>query len=70
MFEFLLRRHLPDRVLIQHRAGVLAGKSSGLLEAHVMLCPTCQLQLEDLLPPTADHAFLRRCAARELGHAA
>jgi hypothetical protein len=53
MFEFLLRRHLPDRLLIQYRAGLLDGEGYDMLGAHLMLCPTCQLQLEDLLPPTA-----------------
>jgi hypothetical protein len=61
MFEFLLRRHLPDRLLIQYRAGLLAGEGSDMLGAHLMLCPTCQLQLEDLLPPTAARGVLQLC---------
>jgi hypothetical protein len=53
MFEFLLRRHIPDRILIQYRAGSLDKDCSDALEGHLLLCPTCQLQLEDVLPPTA-----------------
>lgn len=53
MFEFLLSRHIPDRTLIQYRAGLLDRERSETLEAHLLLCPTCQLQLEDVLPPTA-----------------
>ena len=53
MFEFLLQRHLPDQTLSQYRARLLDPQSSDLLEAHLLLCPTCQLQLEGLLPPTA-----------------
>lgn len=52
MFEFLLCRHVPDRMLIQYRAGLLDKACSDTLEAHLLLCPTCQLQLGDLLPPT------------------
>ena len=50
MFDFLLWRHIPDEVLIRFRAGLLDQESFRALEAHVLLCPTCQLQLEDLLP--------------------
>ena len=53
MFEFLLWRHIPDRILIQYRAGLLDKDRSDTLEGHLMLCPTCQLQLEAVLPPTA-----------------
>jgi hypothetical protein len=53
MFEFLLWRHIPDRILIQYRAGLLDKDCSDTLEGHLLLCPTCQLQLEDVLPPTA-----------------
>jgi hypothetical protein len=52
MFGFLLQRHLPDNTLSQYRARLLDQQSSDLLEAHLMLCPTCQLQLEGLLPTT------------------
>ncbi len=52
MFEFLLWRHIPDRILIQYRAGLLDKDRSDELEGHLLLCPTCQLQLEGLLPPT------------------
>ncbi|MGD0774481.1 MAG: hypothetical protein ABSC05_16835 [Candidatus Solibacter sp.] len=61
MFEFLLRRHLPDRLLIQYQAGLLDRECAHMLEAHLMLCPTCQLQLEDLLPPTAAGGVLQLC---------
>ena len=53
MFEFLLQCHMPDRTLIRYRAGLLDKECSETLESHLLLCPTCQLQLEDLLPPTA-----------------
>jgi hypothetical protein len=53
MFEFLLQCHMPDRTLIRYRAGLLDKECSETLEAHLLLCPTCQLQLEDLLPATA-----------------
>ena len=61
MFDFLLRSHVPDRVLIQHRAGLLDKERSDTLEAHLLLCPTCQLQLEDVLPPTAAPGLLQLC---------
>ena len=61
MFEFLLRRHIPDRMLIQYRAGLLDKERSDTLEEHLLLCPTCQLQLGDLLPPTAVPGFLQLC---------
>jgi len=38
MFDFLLRRHMPDRTLIQYRAGLLDKESSDMLEAHLLLC--------------------------------
>jgi hypothetical protein len=50
MFDFLLCRHLSDATLIQYRAGLLDQKGSDLLESHLLLCPTCQLQLANLLP--------------------
>jgi hypothetical protein len=53
MFEFLLQCHMPDWTLIRYRAGLLDRERSEALEAHLLLCPTCQLQLEDLLPATA-----------------
>ena len=61
MFEFLLSRHIPDRTLIQYRAGLLDKERSETLEAHLLLCPTCQLQLEDLLPSTAARGLLQLC---------
>jgi hypothetical protein len=61
MFDFLLRRHMPDRMLIQYRAGLLDKDSYDRLEAHLLLCTTCQLQLEDLLPPTAVRESLQLC---------
>jgi hypothetical protein len=61
MFEFLLWRHVPDRILIQYRAGLLDKERSDTLEAHLLLCPTCQLQLEDLRPPTVAPAILQLC---------
>jgi hypothetical protein len=63
MFEFLLWRHMPDRALIQYRAGLLDKESSDMLEAHLALCPTCQMQLEDLLPPTGARGILQLCGA-------
>ena len=51
MFEFLLRRHISDTTLIQYRAGRIDKERFGMLEAHLMLCPTCQLQLLDLPSP-------------------
>jgi hypothetical protein len=61
MFDFLLRRHMPDRTLIQYQAGLLDKEAFDALEAHLLLCPTCQLQLEDLLPPTAAGGILQLC---------
>jgi hypothetical protein len=52
MFDFLRRSHLPDKALILFRAGLLDKSCSELLEAHLLLCPTCQLQLEATLPST------------------
>ena len=51
MFEFILRRHIPDWALQQYREGSLDQKRSEALEGHLLLCPTCQMQMEDLLPP-------------------
>lgn len=50
MFDFLLWQHIPDRALIEYRAGLLDKECSEMLEAHLLLCPTCQLQLVDLIP--------------------
>jgi hypothetical protein len=61
MFEFLLNRHIPDRTLIQYRAGLLDKERSETLEAHLLLCPTCQLQLGDLLPPTPTPRLFDLC---------
>ena len=61
MFEFLLQRHLPDRVLNLYRAGSLDKECSDALEEHLMLCPTCQLQFEDLLPPATPRGRLQLC---------
>ena len=72
MFEFLLRRHLPTRALVEYRAGFLDKQRTDMLEAHLLVCPTCQLQLEDLLPPTAHSRLLQLCEGQfvPLGHAA
>ena len=64
MFDFLLRRHMPNRTLIQYRAGLLDKECSDMLEAHLMLCPTCQLQFEDLLPPAMAGGLLPAAAFR------
>lgn len=56
MFDFLLRSHMPDPILIRYRAGLLDQECSNMLEAHLLLCPTCQLQLAELLPPGAPAA--------------
>ena len=61
MFEFLLWRHIPDRILIQYRAGLLDKDRSDALEGHLLLCPTCQLQFEDLLPPAMAGGLLQLC---------
>jgi hypothetical protein len=61
MFDFLLCRHVPDRMLIQYRAGLLDKECSNTLEAHLLLCPTCQLQLEDLLPPASALGLWQLC---------
>ena len=61
MFDFLLSRHIPDRMLIQYRAGLLDKERSDMLDAHLLVCPTCQLQLEDLLPPTVVPGQLQLC---------
>ena len=54
MFEFLLRRHISDTTLIQYRAGLIDKERFDMLEAHLLLCPTCQLQLGDLPASVAD----------------
>jgi hypothetical protein len=61
MFEFLLQCHMPDRTLIRYRAGLLDRECSDALEAHLMICPTCQLQFEDLLPPFVASGLLQLC---------
>ena len=61
MFEFLLRRHISDTTLNQYRAGLLDRRDLELLEGHLLLCPTCQLQLEDLLPHVAASPLLQLC---------
>ena len=57
MFDFLLRYHMTERALIEYRAGLLDKKCSDMLEAHLLLCPTCQLQLWDLTPPPCSRAI-------------
>lgn len=49
MFEFLLSDHLPDSTLLRYRVGALDRESVDVLEEHLVLCPTCQLQLGDLM---------------------
>lgn len=61
MFDFLLWPHMPERALTEYRAGLLDQKSAEILEAHLLLCPTCQLELEDLRPPTVAPRLLRLC---------
>jgi hypothetical protein len=61
MFDFLLWPHMPERTLVEYRAGLLDRESAALLEAHLLLCPTCQLDLEDLLPPTVTPGLLQLC---------
>jgi hypothetical protein len=51
MFEFLLGRHISDTTLIQYQTGLLDKRRFDMLEAHLVLCPICQLQLLDLLHP-------------------
>ena len=53
MFDFLLGRHISDTTLIRYWARLLDKKRFDMLEAHLMVCPTCQLQFLDLLPPEA-----------------
>ena len=61
MFDFLLRWHMPERALIEYRAGLLDKECSDILEAHLLLCPTCQLQLGDMPPPVAALGLLHLC---------
>ncbi|MCU1236340.1 MAG: hypothetical protein JWP63_4307 [Candidatus Solibacter sp.] len=61
MFEFLLRRHISDTTLNQYRAELLERQELELLEGHLLLCPTCQLQLEDLFPRVAAPPLLQLC---------
>lgn len=61
MFEFLLSRHVSDRTLVQYRAGLLDQERSDTFEAHLLVCPTCQLQLGELLPPTVYPGLLDLC---------
>ena len=61
MFEFLRGRHISDTTLIRYRAGLLDKKRFDMLEAHLLLCPTCQLQLGDLLPPTPAPRLFELC---------
>lgn len=53
MFEFLLQRHIPDWAWRQYREGSLDHVRCEALEGHLLLCPVCQTQLEDLLPQPA-----------------
>jgi hypothetical protein len=43
--------YLPDRVLVWYRQGLLSAEDREMLEAHLALCPICQLQLGDLNDP-------------------
>jgi hypothetical protein len=61
VFEFLLRRHISDTTLNQYRAELLDRQDLELLEGHLLLCPTCQLQLEGLLPHVAAPPLLQLC---------
>ena len=61
MFDFLLWPHMPERTLVEYRAGLLDRQSAEVLEAHLLLCPTCQLELEELLPPTCAPGRLYLC---------
>jgi hypothetical protein len=63
MFDFLLRRHIPDTALVQYRDGLLDADRARMLEAHMLLCPTCQLQLEGLLPAASAIISLQLCGA-------
>jgi hypothetical protein len=63
MFEFLLRRHIPDAVLIEYREGLLNADRAKMMESHMLLCPTCQLQMEGLLPATPAIVSLQLCGA-------
>ena len=61
MFDFFFQSHLPERALVEYRAGLLDKKRLEMLEGHLLLCPTCQLQLEELLPPAAAAPALHLC---------
>jgi hypothetical protein len=67
MFDFLLWQHVSDRALIEWRAGSLDNTRSAIMEDHLMVCPTCQLQLEDLLPRTEAPGLLELCGAKHAG---
>ena len=66
MFDFLLSIHMPKSAFIRYRAGLLDRESSELLETHLMLCPTCQLQLENLPVPIDAPRFPRPCSPHRL----
>jgi hypothetical protein len=61
MFEFLLERHVSDATLMRYRARSMDKKRFDMLEAHLLLCPTCQLHLGDLPPSVGDPGFLHLC---------
>jgi hypothetical protein len=66
MFDFLLRCHLPEQTLIDYRAGLLDKRSFEMLEEHLLLCPTCQLQLEELAYKAAGPGLLHACQGCEM----
>jgi len=61
VFEFLLWRHMPEKTLIQYQAGLLDKERSEMLEAHLLLCPTCQLQWENVSRPAAASSLPQFC---------
>lgn len=65
MFDFLLRCHLPERTLTEYRAGLLDKESFEMLEEHLLLCPTCQLQLEDVTYQAAAPGLLHAWQGRQ-----
>ena len=52
-WEATFHECLPDQLLTWFRAGRLRKQDADILEAHLSVCPICQLQLSDLDLPVS-----------------
>ena len=62
-FAWMFEIHVSDRVLMRYRKKLLPPPAEQTLEAHLVLCPVCQLQLGDL--PLPELGFTPSSPARE-----